>query len=82
MRLGRGSWNGGGWGWGFGFLWPLFWLLVLAASIGVVVYLLTRHNDDSTNADQALVVLRQRYARGEIEDEEFEERTSRLRNPP
>lgn len=82
MRLGGNSWNGGGWGWGFGFLWPLLWLLVLIASIGIIVHLLTRHNDDSTNGDQALEVLRRRYARGEIEEDEFEERASRLRNPP
>lgn len=80
MRPGSGAWESGAWGWGAGFLWPLFWLLVLAASIGFVVYLLTRQTDDSTTADQALVVLRQRYARGEIEDEEFDERASRLRN--
>lgn len=81
LRMGpeSGSWVGGAWGWGFGFLWPLLWLVVLVATIGVVVYLLTQQSG-STNADQALGVLRERYARGEIEDEEFEERASRLRN--
>lgn len=81
LRMGpeSGSWGGGAWGWGFGILWPLLWLVVLIATIGVVVYFLTRQNG-TTNADQALGVLRERYARGEIEDEEFEERASRLRN--
>lgn len=81
MRPGSGAWEGGAWGWGVGFLWPLFWLLVLAALIGFIVYLLTRQTS-SSNTDQALNVLRERYARGEIEDEEFEERASRLRNHP
>ncbi len=81
MGLESGSWGGGGWGWGFGFLWPLLWLIVLAATIGIVMYFLTRQTS-STNANNALVVLRERYARGEIEDEEFEERASRLRDHP
>ncbi|WP_306061794.1 SHOCT domain-containing protein [Natronococcus wangiae] len=80
LQLGMGP-GGGGWGGGFGLLWPLFWLLVLAALLGMVAYLLTR-GSDGTNADRALVTLRERYARGEIEEDEFEERASRLRNRP
>lgn len=78
---GFGPWRAGAWGWGFGILWALFWLLVLVALVGAVVYFLT-HRTDSTRTDEALETLRERYARGEIGDEEFEERASRLGNTP
>lgn len=67
--------------WGFGFLWPLFWVLVVIILLGAVVYFLSTETDDTT-PDRALAVLRERYARGEIEKEEFEERASRLGNRP
>ena len=73
-------WGGAG-GAGFGFLWLLMWLLILVAVVVGVVYLalhLLRDQDRGAGIDGALTVLRQRYARGEIDEEEFEERASRL----
>ncbi len=69
----------GGWG-GFGgwmFLWPilLFGLLVL-----LVVWAGSRHRGDRTDRhDRALEELRERYACGELSDEEFERRRRNLR---
>lgn len=62
---------GGGW-----LLWPL---LALIALVGVPVggYLLL--TDGNSEGDDALAVLRERYARGEIDDEEYERRRSALR---
>lgn len=60
----------GGWVWGW-------WGLVLVLLIGLLVaavILAGRHND----RDDALATLRERYARGEIDDEEFEERRGTL----
>lgn len=74
-----GSWGGmmggtgyGIWGWGM----MLLWFLVLAG-VGYVVYrAISRTAPASTDA--ALEELRLQYARGELTDEEFEERRARL----
>jgi len=74
-----GGWSGMGGLGGFGvlgggmFLWPLL-LIGLALALG---YGISR-GDGSEKRDTALVNLRERYATGEISDEEFEERKRRL----
>jgi len=60
---------GGGW-----LLWPLLALTVL---VGVPVAGYLRLAD--SGGDDALTVLRERYARGDIDEEEFERRRSALR---
>jgi len=75
--MGSGDWGGmmGGYGiWGFGML--LVWLLVLAG-IGYAIYRGFAQSAQATT-DPALAELRVQYARGELTDEEFEERRSRL----
>jgi putative membrane protein len=68
---------GSGWGWGMG-----FWMLCgLALTSGVVVLIAwavvsvsRRADDDGRRPQQApLDILRERYARGEISAEEFEQ---------
>lgn len=76
---------GGGMGgtWTYGFVGPFLGLLVM----GVIVYVLwtavnggnDRMNHQRTTND-AMETLRARYARGEIDDDEFEERARRLRD--
>lgn len=60
---------------GGGFMW-LFWLVLVI----VVVALLRPYVSGSQQADptDALSVLKQRYARGEIDEEEFEKRRNTL----
>jgi len=79
-----GMWNGGhmtgwsGWGWGmmlFGLLWMA---LLVALPISLVYWLATRAQSDGSTEDGALAVLQERYARGEIDDEEFDRRRARL----
>jgi putative membrane protein len=79
-----GMWNGGhmagwdGWGWGmmlFGLLWMA---LLVALPIYLVYWLATRSQTDGRTADSALAVLQERYARGEIDDEEFDRRRARI----
>ncbi|MXR19201.1 SHOCT domain-containing protein [Halobacterium bonnevillei] len=64
---------------GFGFLWLLVWTLVL---VGLPVYagyvLLSRRDADGDEPDDALAVLRRRYAAGDIDDDEFETRRQAL----
>ncbi|WP_324665047.1 SHOCT domain-containing protein [Haloarcula sediminis] len=69
-----GTHDGMGWGmgWGAWFLWP-----ALAVLGGVAGYaLLARSGGDGS--DDALSTLKERYARGDIDDEEFERRRERL----
>jgi putative membrane protein len=67
------------WGWGAGwmFLWmALFWIGVVLLIIWGVNQL-TR--DNRARPDRALEVLEERYARGEIDSDEFETRRQTLR---
>lgn len=80
---GGGMTGGGGLG-GVG----LLWMVVLLAVPVVFVYLLakglsgdgrTSDSSPSRTSDEALSMLRERYARGDLSDEEFERRRNRLR---
>jgi putative membrane protein len=77
-----GTW-GLGWGIGMMVLSLLFWVVVVAG-LGAGVWWLVRHGSRepqdrettgvSGSTDAAAEILRQRFARGEIDREEFEER--------
>jgi putative membrane protein len=71
------EWSGhpmwGMWGvWGFGMMLVMltFWVLVIVGLIALVRWLVTQGRASRT--DSALDILRQRYARGEINKEEFD----------
>ena len=76
-RDGGGDHMDSGWWWvmGIGFL------ILLAALVGVVALLLSRHSPPtSATADRGPEeILAQRYARGEIDDEEYRRRREALR---
>ena len=73
-------WNGGGYGMFFG---PLFLILILAATIAVIVLLVrwlsgpmqeTAPTSQLPPVRMPLDILKERYAKGEIDKDEFEER--------
>lgn len=72
----------GGWmGVGFGVVWLLLWTVVvigLALALAVGYSLRSRRATGDGQTDDALAVLRRRYANGELDDEEFETRRSKL----
>jgi uncharacterized membrane protein len=76
---------------GFGLMFagvPYFWVAfpvgfagVLPMALGLVKYYERRQDGDDTSSDEtedALETLRQRYARGDLTDDEFERRVERL----
>nr|WP_233340737.1 SHOCT domain-containing protein [Haloprofundus sp. MHR1] len=80
----EGMWNDGhmaGWGaWGWGImLFGLLWMSLLIGLPAYVIYWLAmRSRTNGHTEDSGLAVLQERYARGEIGDEEFERRRARL----
>ena len=75
-HMGSGGWMGGTLGW----LWMLIWMLIPIALIVGLVYLLRPRatTSETEGTDHALEALREQYARGEIDDEEYETRLMRL----
>ncbi len=68
-----GDWGGWGWGWGMGFGWIfmiLFWALVI---LGIVALAKWVFSAGSSSGGRALDVLKERYARGEINREQYEQ---------
>lgn len=66
------SWSGMGFN-------MLLWLLIIIGVFVVVVYaVIRRPNSEGDRPDHALQILRERYARGEIDEQEFEVRKREL----
>ena len=68
---------GGGWGWGwFGIVhMVLWWFLIILGIVVLAKWLFGGSGRGSTaDGDRALAILRERYARGEIDKAEFDAR--------
>lgn len=80
-------WHHGGWGWGGWILMALvmviFWAAVITAVVLAIRYLAgegsQRNQASAGSARPAEDVLAQRYARNEIDDDEFRQRLTLLR---
>ena len=83
-------WNGGDWGWASWILMTVgmvaFWALVITAVVLAVRYLAGSRGTDASlsGSGQAAAegVLDQRFARGEIDENEYRQRLSLLREYP
>jgi len=64
-------------GLGGGFMMLLFWILVIIGIVALVRYIF-RNNAKSGSSGSALDILKERYAKGEIEKDEFEEKKKGL----
>lgn len=74
--------GGGHWGWGSGWFGGPFMLLILIVIIVAVVMVVWAVNQNRNSGrierSNAIEILKERYARGEINLEEFEERKRNL----
>ena len=75
-------WGGGGHSWFFGPLMMVFWLVVMVGAVVLIVRWLgaSGHIEPRRKAPgtDALNILRERFAKGEIDKAEFEERRALL----
>jgi putative membrane protein len=73
-RMGPGMMIGFGWMW----LMPILWIAVLGLIVWAIVAAVRSSGEskgsDSSKADSALEVLKKRYARGEIDKQDYEEK--------
>lgn len=69
------------WIWmGLGGVWMLlFWVLVVLGIIAVVKYIWDARDNDQVRGSDALQILEERYARGEIDSEQFRRQKRELR---
>lgn len=68
-------------GYGTMFLMPILWIVVIGVIIWAVVAAVRRSGESDSTArstDSALEILKRRYARGEINKEEYEEKKKDL----
>ena len=69
--------NGFGMGFGGGFMW-LFWILLIVVIVWAVKAVIGSSSNPSEKRKSALDILKDRYAKGEIEREEFEQKRKDL----
>jgi putative membrane protein len=72
-------WNGTGWGMGWGGMgigMAVIWILVILAVAALVMLVVNRPAGSSE--DRSIEIARERYARGEITREQFDELKSKL----
>jgi len=69
-----GDW--GGWGWGMGFGWIfmiLFWALVILGVVALARWILSTGTSAGGAGRPPLDILKERYARGEITRDQYEQ---------
>jgi len=72
--------NNGHYFFGGGFMW-IFWILIIIGIFFVFKNMSgTNSNNSSLDNESPLEILKKRYARGEIEEEEYERRRKELEN--
>ncbi|MFZ7110422.1 MAG: SHOCT domain-containing protein [Desulfatiglandales bacterium] len=81
-HMGPGMVGGWGMGWFGGVFMLLFWVLVIVGLVFLIKWLIQSTKGESgrapSNSSRALEILRERYARGDIDKQEFEEKKKDL----
>ena len=74
-------WGDYGWGMGFGWIWMvIFWGLIIAGIVYLVKAITDRSKKSETN-ETPLDILKKRFARGDISEEDFERMKDDLMKP-
>ena len=70
---------GGGFGFGGGFM-ILWWIVIIAVVVMVIKWLTSSYGESGggSRESNALEILKERYARGEIDEKEFQKRKREL----
>ena len=74
-RMGPGMMGSWGMGWFGGIFMVVFWILILVGLVFVIRWLLqatSKKGDSGQNGSRAMGILKERYARGEIDKAQFE----------
>jgi len=59
----------------FGILWIIIWLAIIIGGIILVIYILRRGNESKKGSSlHAIKILQERFARGEIDELEYQEK--------
>jgi putative membrane protein len=78
-----GPWHMMGWGWGFGWIFPLLMIFGVVFCVVMMTRMPWGHGHGRGDpAASALQLLNERFARGEISKEEFEEKRTILARRP
>lgn len=73
------DWGMTHWGWGGMVLQVLFWLVIIIGIVWAIKYFTGQNRSNSSSSGEtALDILKKRYARGEIDREEFEQKKKEL----
>lgn len=70
MSPGMMGWSGFGYGWMQGLSWPVLIVLVGLVALGTY-YVVSGCCAPETNGDRSLEILRERFAKGELTEEQF-----------
>ena len=63
------------WGWGGMFIQMLFWIVLIIVIVWAVRYIARPNQHKSSSSEEsALDILKKRYAKGEIDRDEFEQK--------